>query len=67
LTCALKNLQTRLDILNDIVTAQNVLAEMELADHPVAAALLERDRIKTILMAAADAYDDLIATKQFCR
>lgn len=66
-TAALEVLQEQLGALNDLATAPQVLARLEVADDPQVAALLRVDEKADLLEAAADAHDTLVDAKRFWR
>ena len=64
---ALEQLQDQLGLLNDLVSAPQVLDTLGLADDPDADALLSSNKKKPLLDAAADAHEALVDTKRFWR
>ena len=64
---ALEELQDQLGLLNDLVSAPQVLDTLGLADDPDADALLNSNKKKPLLDAAADAHEVLVDTKRFWR
>jgi CHAD domain-containing protein len=64
---ALEELQDKLGELNDLATAPQVLARLGIIDDPGASALLGKAKKKVLLVAAADAHDELMDANQFWR
>jgi inorganic triphosphatase YgiF len=64
---ALQDIQDRLGALNDLATAPQMLEKLGLADDPDASRLLASGKKKTLLIAAADAHDELMDIKHFWR
>lgn len=61
----LEELQDQLGALNDLVTAPEILDQINLAKHPEAANLLAASGRRKLLEAAVDAYEELIDAKRF--
>ena len=64
---ALEELQDQLGLLNDLVTAPEVLNTLGLANDPNANALLSSKKKEPLLDAAAEAHEALVDTKRFWR
>jgi len=64
---ALTDLQDQLGLLNDLATAPEEVAKLDLADDAEAQALLGSESKPHLIDAAAKAYDRLVDTKRFWR
>ncbi|WP_332817822.1 CYTH and CHAD domain-containing protein [Sphingopyxis sp.] len=61
----MKELQDQLGALNDLATAPDILARLDMTDHPEARDVLAGGDKKKLLEAAAEAHEDLLDVKRF--